>query len=76
MPRERQQPTRPEEAWREGRAAARARSLFLVHLPNYHRHYHSQEALGDHKGKPNASFELGFLENGTFMGYIYIKCGK
>jgi len=21
-------------------------------------------------------FELGFLENGTFMGYIYIKCGK
>jgi hypothetical protein len=21
-------------------------------------------------------FEPGFLENGTFMGYIYIKCGK
>lgn len=21
-------------------------------------------------------FELSFIENGTFMGYIYIKCGK
>lgn len=21
-------------------------------------------------------FELGFIENGTFMGYIYIKCEK
>lgn len=31
--------------------------------------------LGDW-GSQMLPFELGVLENGTFMGYIYIKCGK
>lgn len=47
---------------------------FLVCLPRYHCYWHSQ-CLGDW-GSQMLPFEPGFLENGTFMGYIYIKCGK
>lgn len=57
-------------------AAGARRPVLLVHLPDDDHPYRSQEVLGDQEGKPNASFELGFLENGTFMGYMYIKCGK
>lgn len=28
------------------------------------------------RGSHRLPVELGFLENGTVMGYIYIKCGK
>lgn len=52
------------------------RVLVRGYPPVGHHHPHSQEALGDMGRSQMLPLELSFLENGTFMGYIYIKCGK
>lgn len=77
IPRERQQPQASgsteegeEEQQEPGAPCSWFICLITIIITTHRRLW------GTRRGSQMLPFELGFLENGTFMGYIYINCGK